>query len=101
MQFSSEQRKSRVKLQRHLNTSQLHTMVKRRADEAASNLDVLKNGERSGSTAKLGEATLPSKEGMGEFEDAFEDEIESDEDVVDAGGDGDDDEEEEGVEAEE
>jgi len=61
-------------------------MSKRTATDSTTDLaDTLKNGERAGSTAKLGEATLPNGEGMGDFEDPFEDEIESDDDVVEAG----------------
>ncbi|KAK6531251.1 ribosome biosynthesis protein rrb1 [Arthrobotrys megalospora] len=60
-------------------------MAKRPNEFTEGDLDNLKNGERAGSTAKLGEATTPVKDGMGEFEDPFEDEMESEEDVVEAG----------------
>ncbi|KAF3926297.1 Coronin-1C [Dactylellina cionopaga] len=60
-------------------------MAKRANEFTEGDLDNLKNGERAGSTAKLGEATTPVKDGMGEFEDPYEDEMESDEDVVEAG----------------
>jgi len=63
-------------------------MAKRSAEYTEHELSNLKNGERSGSTAKLGEASAISKDGIGEFEDAFEDEIESEEDVVEAAEDG-------------
>ncbi|KAF3929187.1 Coronin-1A [Arthrobotrys entomopaga] len=59
-------------------------MAKRPNEFTEGDLDNLKNGERAGSTAKLGEATTPVKDGMGEFEDPYEDEMESDEDVVEA-----------------
>ncbi|KAF3930557.1 Coronin-1A [Dactylella cylindrospora] len=59
-------------------------MAKRPSEFTEGDLDNLKNGERAGSTAKLGEATTPKKDGMGDFEDPYEDEIESDEDVVEA-----------------
>lgn len=62
-------------------------MAKRPSEFTEGDLDNLKNGERAGSTAKLGEATTPVKDGMGDFEDPYEDEMESDEDVVVAGSD--------------
>ena len=77
-------------------------MSKRLASDSLTDLSILKNGERSGSTANVGEATdggVALNGGMGEFEDAFEDEIESDEDVVDAEGDSDDEEAEEDEDA--
>ncbi|KAF3908946.1 Coronin-1A [Orbilia brochopaga] len=59
-------------------------MAKRPSDFIEGDLSNLKNGERAGSTAKLGEATTPVKDGVGEFEDPYEDEMDSDGDVVEA-----------------
>ncbi|KAK6332441.1 ribosome biosynthesis protein rrb1 [Orbilia brochopaga] len=59
-------------------------MAKRPGEFTEGDLSNLKNGERAGSTAKLGEATTPVKDGMGEFEDPYEDEMESDGEVVEA-----------------
>ncbi|EWC45328.1 hypothetical protein DRE_00727 [Drechslerella stenobrocha 248] len=59
-------------------------MAKRPSDFTEGDLSNLKNGERAGSTAKLGEATTAGVNGMGEFEDPYEDEMESDGDVVEA-----------------
>lgn len=66
-------------------------MGKRTSEYIEGDIANLKNGERAGSTARLGQATTPIKDGIGEFEDPYEDEMESDEEIIDADNDQDDD----------